>query len=230
MYVADILLAGGVAVVCGLDRTAVCQFMLSRPIVAAPLTGYLLGDPSLGLKIGAILELLWLGRLPVGASIPPDDTQVAIGATTLAVTMGESIAPESAMFFVLCTMVAMPLGKVGQLFDRLARYRNETLDRKVSNAIVCGETEKIERFHLVGLLNFAAASLVTYSIIVLVGALILKLIGPLLTAPIHQDLPWLQVLFPLVGVSVILSTMNVRRAMTLFGASFTSAFLMLWLL
>jgi len=229
MSVANFLLAGGAAVVCGLDRTAICQFMLSRPIVAAPLTGYLLGDPYLGLKIGVMLELLWLGRLPVGASIPPDDTQVAIGSTMLAVTMGGDSSPEGGMFFILCAIVTMPLGKVGQLFDRLARHLNGKLDMKVSAAIEKGDTQMIEPYHLLGLLNFALASLATYSIIVLLGRWILILIGPLLMTPIGSDLPWLRVLFPLVGVSVIISTLNVRRAITLFGASFTSALLMLWL-
>lgn len=228
MSVADFFLAGGAAVLCGLDRTAVCQFMLSRPIVAAPLTGYLLGDPSLGLKIGAILELLWLGRLPVGASIPPDDTQVAVGATTLAVTMGGG-GTEPGMFFILCAMVAMPLGKIGQIFDRLARHCNGLLDSRARDAFERGDTEKIEFYHLLGLLNFAAASFAAFAIIVLFGEVLLRLIGPLLGAPIVGDLPWLQVLFPLVGVSVILSTLNVRRAITLFCASFTSAFLVLWL-
>ncbi len=87
MAVADFLIGGALAVGLGLDRTAAFQFMVSRPIVAAPLTGWLIGDAMAGLQIGAMIELLWLGRLPVGAAVPPDDTQVAIGATILAVSL-----------------------------------------------------------------------------------------------------------------------------------------------
>lgn len=82
------LLGASVAVISGLDRTAFPQIMISRPIVVGPLTGWLLGNPSAGLQVGLLVELLWLGRLPVGAAIPPDDTQVTVGATALAIGMG----------------------------------------------------------------------------------------------------------------------------------------------
>ena len=57
-----------VSLICGLDRVAILQIMISRPIVAAPLTALLLGDPLIGLQIGVMVELLWLARLPVGAA------------------------------------------------------------------------------------------------------------------------------------------------------------------
>ncbi|MGD9019102.1 MAG: PTS sugar transporter subunit IIC, partial [Desulfuromonadales bacterium] len=88
MIAVDYLLAGMVSMLTGLDRVAFVQFMISRPLVAGPLTGWVLGDPLTGLEVGMLLELLWLGRLPVGAAIPPDDTQVAVGATVLAASTG----------------------------------------------------------------------------------------------------------------------------------------------
>ena len=60
-----------------LDRI-VLQVMISRPIVAAPLTGLILGDPYTGLITGAFIELFWIDRLPIGAYIPPNDTVAAI--------------------------------------------------------------------------------------------------------------------------------------------------------
>ena len=79
------------AVLLGFDRVAFLQSMACRPLVAASLTGWLLGIPLQGLQVGILLELLWLGRLPVGAAIPPDDTQVAIGATALALTVQQQL-------------------------------------------------------------------------------------------------------------------------------------------
>ena len=85
------LLRAGMAVILGLDRTAALQIMISRPLVAGPLVGLLLGDPASGLTIGMLLELLWLCRLPVGANIPHDDTQVTVGATTLAIALNGTV-------------------------------------------------------------------------------------------------------------------------------------------
>lgn len=51
-----------------LDAVSVAQTMISRPIVAATLIGFLCGSPESGLVIGAILELLACETMPFGAS------------------------------------------------------------------------------------------------------------------------------------------------------------------
>jgi len=230
MPVADYLTAASVAVLAGLDRTAALQMMVSRPIVVAPLTGWLLGDPLTGLQAGALVELLWMGRLPVGAAIPPDDTQVAIGSTVLAITMGHLTGFAGSAFTILCILITLPLGKVGQLFDRWARHWNGRLLQRAQDAVAAGQFKKAEQSHLWGLGHFAAASLGTFVVIVAAGSLVLYHLAPLLIGPVRNAAPWLQVAFPVLGTSIILSSINVRRSMTLFGASFTTALLMLWLL
>ena len=58
--------------VIGLDVVSFPQAMISRPIVAATISGLLLGDPAGGLLVGATLELIALETLPVGASRYPE--------------------------------------------------------------------------------------------------------------------------------------------------------------
>lgn len=230
MPLGDYLLAALVAVLAGLDRTAALQIMVSRPVVIAPLTGWLLGDAMAGLQVGALVELLWLGRLPVGAAIPPDDTQVAIGATTLAIAAGEAFGLQGLPFSILCTLTAMPLGKVGQFFDRLARHGNGKLQLRADAALVEKRLKSVEFLHLWGLLHFALASVGTYAVIVLAGTQVLQLLIPVAYGTVAEASTWLQLAFPLVGTAVILATINVRRSRTLFSASFVSALLVLWLL
>jgi mannose PTS system EIIC component len=55
-----------------LDVSAVGQFMVSRPIVVGPLVGWVCGHPDIGLEMGALIELIWIGDLPVGAHLPLD--------------------------------------------------------------------------------------------------------------------------------------------------------------
>ncbi len=225
---ADYLLAGLVAVAAGIDRTAALQVMLSRPLVAAPLTGWVLGDPGSGLLVGMLVELLWLGRLPVGAAIPPDDTQVAVGATTLAAVNAPLLGLSGAPFTLLCLLVTIPLGKVGQLFDRGARHWNVVLLARTETALHAGAPPGIARHHLAGLVHFGLASLATYAFIVGVGSVLLPALArfhPLVSGAAG----WLQMAFPLVGAAVILGTLNVSRAMTLFCTSFATALLALWL-
>jgi PTS system mannose-specific IIC component len=224
----DYLLAGILAMLTGLDRVAFAQFMISRPIVAAPVAGWIMGNPLVGLEIGALLELLWLGRLPVGASIPPDDTQVAIGATVLALSMQPLLGLDGMPVVILCVLVAVPLGKFGQLFDRLARHANGLLLRR-NNALTVGSEVQLERLHLLGLVNFALAGLATFAVILLCGALLLYNFAPLLINSVREAGLSLQYSFTLVGAAVLLGLINVSRGISLFCAAFVGTFLVLWL-
>jgi mannose/fructose/N-acetylgalactosamine-specific phosphotransferase system component IIC len=77
-----LLLLGGIA---ALDGTAVCQFMISRPLVSGTLAGLLLGDPATGLLVGSILEGANLGAIPIGASRFLEPGPAAIPAAVAAI-------------------------------------------------------------------------------------------------------------------------------------------------
>lgn len=221
--------AGAVAaVVTGLDRTAALQMLLSRPLVAAALAGLLLGAVETGVMIGALLELLWLSRLPVGASIPHDDTQVAVGATTLAVTVAGDPVLAGVGGTLLCVLVTMPLAKVGQLTERWARQRNNLLQERAHADLAAGNVDRLERLHLLGLVHFALAALLTYGCIVLAGSLLLRLLAPLLLAQATTAAVWIRLALVLVGIGALLRTMNVKHAYWLFGVAYALTYLFLW--
>ena len=87
-----------------------------------------------------------------------------------------------------------------------------------------------ERCHLRGLTHFALGALASFAIIVAAGTLTLHFLAPLLAAPLAAAGGRLRIALPLVGVAMILGTINVSRARTLFGASFATVLLMLWLM
>ena len=229
MVIIDLTLGGLVALVCGLDRVAMLQVMLSRPIVAAPLTALVLGQPLLGLQIGVMVELLWLARLPVGAAVPPDDTQVAVAASALAVILSHSFNSSGVNLLLICLMVAIPLGKIGQFFERLARQYNGHLAKQVDAALDSGSLLGAELQHLRGLTNFSLAAVGTYAVIMTGGLLVIPIVWPFVQQPLSYSSAWVQLALPLVGIAVILGTINVSRAITLFCASFCMAFLLMWL-
>ena len=218
-----------ISLICGLDRVAILQVMISRPIVAAPLTALFLGEPLVGLQIGVMVELLWLARLPVGAAVPPDDTQVAIASSVLAIIMGKILNASGPELLLLCLLVAIPLGKVGQYLDHYARQYNVRLIKKVDSALDRGSLLGAELQHLRGLSSFSLAAIGTYSIILLGGLLAIPFLWPLLQQPLSYSSDWISLALPLVGIAVILGTINVSRAITLFCASFCMAFLLMWL-
>jgi PTS system mannose-specific IIC component len=203
--------------------------MISRPIVAAPLVAWLLGDIAVGLEIGLMVELLWLARLPVGAAIPPDDTQVAIAGTVLAVSLGGILGQSGLEYQLLCLLIAIPLGKFGQFFDRFVRQLNGRKVALSEEYLEAGDFHRLEQLHRRGILAFALAALCTYLVIICCGLLLIPLLAPILLPSLGATSEWLRIALPLVGIAVILGTANVSRALTLFGASFGMAFLLMWL-
>jgi len=229
MGVPEVCLAGMMAVVAGLDRTAMLQVMVSRPLVVAPVAGLLLGCPEEGLQIGLMCELLWLGRLPIGAAIPPDDTQVAIGATTL-VAMQGSADVGGLPLALLCLLVAIPLGKTGQIFDLKARQWNGRLQQRWDVCLDAGDLGSLEKIHLRGVLNFALASIGTFLVVVLVGSPLVEMVKGVLLPMLQPVAGWLRLSLVAIGVAGIVGSLNVGRTLTLFCASFLTGLMVLWLL
>ena len=76
----------------GLDVVSFPQAMISRPLVAATLAGWLAGNAPQGLLIGATLELIALETLPFGASRYPEWGSAAVVGGTLFASQGTSEA------------------------------------------------------------------------------------------------------------------------------------------
>ncbi|WP_304757799.1 PTS sugar transporter subunit IIC, partial [Dubosiella newyorkensis] len=46
--------------------------LLSRPMIMGLFTGIVMGNIEMGVKIGATMELAFMGAFSIGASIPPE--------------------------------------------------------------------------------------------------------------------------------------------------------------
>jgi len=80
-----LLLLGAAA---ALDGTSLGQFMISRPLVAAALAGWVAGDPVAGLVAGGVLEILYLGVLPTGGVRFPETGPASVVAGAAAAGIG----------------------------------------------------------------------------------------------------------------------------------------------
>ena len=114
-----------------LDATVFGQFMISRPIVAGPVIGWLCGDVKTGLLIGALIELLWVGVVPVGVGVPPDSAIVCIVATALAANKAPAAVAIAIIFSV-------PLGILSKRLDIAHRKWNRIFLPVIENGIKSG--------------------------------------------------------------------------------------------
>ena len=130
---------------------------------------------------------------------------------------------------ILAVLVAIPLGKFGQIFDRLARNVNDRLAVAGLKALSDGNTNGLEHRHLMGLVSFAVSSLATACVIVLIGSVILFYTAPQLIGAVRDTGLSLQYSLIIVGAASLLGTINVNRSISLFCAAFSGTLLVLWM-
>lgn len=112
-WLAAVALAG----VVGMDASSWPQAMVSRPVVAGGLGGWLLGDALAGLAAGAVLELLVLRHLPFGGARCPDPGPAGLVAGAAAAGVGAAGAGATAA----AAAVGWGVGWLGEVSVRLQR-------------------------------------------------------------------------------------------------------------
>src|SRR5437660_5272869 len=147
---------GGLAAV---ERKGAFQLMLSRPLVLAPLLGWALGDVHGGLVLGVPLELLFLGGVNLGGSLPENESLLAAGLTSLVVPAGMAAhAGVDAPLAALGLLLVFPLAVLGRRLDRASERHNQLLMDEALARVARGDPEAA-RVNLRGLwLPFAASA------------------------------------------------------------------------
>jgi mannose/fructose/N-acetylgalactosamine-specific phosphotransferase system component IIC len=118
MEIVQLSLLGGLL---ALDGTAVGQFMISRPLVAGALVGWLLGDTATGVAVGAILELYLLVSFPTGGSRFPE------GATATVVAVASAVVADSAGGLPLAVAVGLVWGQLAGVTVTFMRQLNSRM-------------------------------------------------------------------------------------------------------
>lgn len=136
----ELILLSALTGLCALDATSAFQVMLSRPLVVGTLVGTVLGEPGAGFSLGCLLEMLWMGNLPVGSVVPPDtcvSTAVAVGAAALAKRMHPAASWEAMQGAAL--LASLPVAWLGGLNDIWQRRRQATLAEWVERRLEKGD-------------------------------------------------------------------------------------------
>src|SRR5688572_16631306 len=89
----------------GVDATSFAQTMISRPLMAATITGFLMGRPTEGLFLGSLLELFAIVILPVGAARYPETGTAGVAATAAYMSSTPLLSPSVALLAVLFSLV-----------------------------------------------------------------------------------------------------------------------------
>lgn len=219
LSIAGIALVGGLI---GLDRTAAGQFMISQPIVAGPLTGWMLGDPVAGFTTGAVLELIWVLDMPVGAFVPADATISAVSATAIAALASPGGASLPVIGFSILLTAAM--APVTMKADDIIRHGNSRL----GDALISGpgtlSGRSLARAHLSGIPVFFLKSFVLYVVFLPVGIAAVSAFNQF-PDRVHRAMSLFVKLLPMVGAALVLRKLSILTVDLFFLGGFMLAVL-----
>ncbi|HUJ18293.1 MAG TPA: PTS sugar transporter subunit IIC [Nitrospirota bacterium] len=204
--VALILLAAAAGGLIGLDRTAAGQVMISQPIVAGPVTGWLLGDPSAGFVIGALLELIWVLDMPVGNFVPADITVGTVSATAIAVIGSGGQAPLDLIGFSILLTTGM--APVSMITDQFIRKSNAALAESARAGADEDPACALSRSHIAGVAVFFLKSFVLVLLFVPAG-LAAAVVFRHVPAPAHAAMALFVKVLPLLGAAVVLNRLSI---------------------
>jgi PTS system mannose-specific IIC component len=202
--------------VLSLDRTAFFQTMLSRPLPVSLIAGWLMGDMHTGVACGVLLELIWLARLPVGGSVPPDDTTAAIVAvaSALLAPSGWSLAASASLGVV----VSMPFAYLGRRMDMLARRRNAALVVMAKRALQEGSTKELGLAARLGTFNFFVAAAASAALSLVVARWIVLAGLDYHPEALRKGMEIMSVVLPAIGAGSFLVALPGWRSRLAFGA------------
>ncbi|MEE9911172.1 MAG: PTS sugar transporter subunit IIC [Deltaproteobacteria bacterium] len=202
-----------------LDRMFI-QAMVSRPIIIAPVIGLILGNPYAGLIVGAILELLWIDRIPIGIYIPPNDSIAAAFAASTAILAGQALGVVTSELMALSILIAIPFGIVVKKMDVKIIESNNFLSDQALESARSLNLRAIEKKTYWGMAKLSLSYMVLLLILQLIFIPSVIWIYPKLPAGIHAMLSLTYFFLPLLGIAVAINTIKLRGAIPVFCAIF----------
>ena len=113
--------------------------MINTPLVLCPIVGLLLGDLQAGIIAGATLQLVFLGVMQIGGTLPADASLGSVIGVAFSITLGQDV--ETALTF------AVPIAALGSTFTLVKYLINGLVNPYVEKLVEKGDTKGIERVH-----------------------------------------------------------------------------------
>jgi len=176
---------------------------LNRPLFAGFFAGLIMGNVTLGLAIGATLQLMVLGVATFGGSSIPDFMSAALIGTALSVIAGEGMEFGIGL--------AVPVGMLLIQLDVFARFLNTFIQHKADTYAEKCELEKIERIHLLGLFTWGLSRALPVAIFLFFGNEITQTLINVMPVWLLSGLKVAGGLLPAVGIAILLKYLPTKK-------------------
>jgi len=146
------------------DASAFLQILVSQPLVAAGLAGWIVGNPALGLGVGLLLQLLSMRALPLGGTVIPVSGPAAVVAGALAAGAPVSLrsgdyAFPGAVALAFLLLLALGLEELGRRWVRRVRERRVLRIRRAEELIRNDELSRLPALNARGVVEEGIAGL-----------------------------------------------------------------------
>ncbi len=219
-----LLKAAGLGAVVAVDGQSALHAIASQPLAVGTLAGWMIGEPGLGLVLGAYVQLVSSYATPGGRDAGPD---VASG-TIVGVVVAASFAPAVSTgrgHLALALLVALGVAALGSWSEKARREANRRLCDGAARGLREGGSGALGRAQAAGLGISALRGAATVAIGSAAG---LALGRPLINLFAGMDFGAAFALIPCLGLaSFILSAVRARRIeLAGFGTGLAVALLM----
>ena len=168
------------------------------------IVGAILGEPIIGLQIGASLQLMSLGVAAFGGASIPDYPVGAVVGTMVAVMTGTSDLEYAVAFAVPVALLMTQLDILGKMltafFIQRSRSSAEKLDMRAAYM-----------WHIVGVIPRVLKPIIPVVLLYAVGAEALTSLIDMMPDPIMGAFSTLAGMLPALGLAVLLKYMNTKR-------------------
>lgn len=190
-------------------------WMVSRPIFAGPLVGLIMGDVQTGLIVGGSVELMYMGILPIGGSVPPNAQIAGMLSTVFAIANGGN--PEVGI------ALALPIGMLAQLLIMFAWNINILLMHQADKYIEAGKIKQMELIHLSGLIIFFITFFIPTYLAIFFGSEFVNGVVSGMPVMLTDGLKVASGILPAVGMAMLLKMMNLKKFWPFFMMGFVFA-------
>ncbi len=173
--------------------------IINTPLVLCPVVGLIMGDLHTGVVAGATLQLIFLGVMQIGGTLPADATLGSVFGTAMAIALGQSV--EVAM------SLAIPVAMVGSMFTFLGYVVRGLFNPWVERFCKEGNMTALERLHLaLAFLPELPKCLVLFAALAF-GSGLAEQIVSMFPAVVTDGLDYATGLMPAVGIALLLKMM-----------------------
>jgi len=196
--------------------------IFSKPLVIGPLVGLILGDVATGLQVGVSIQLIYMGVIVAGGSMPSDTALAGTAGSALAILLKPTLG-DTAIDMALT--MAVTLGMVGTMRFVARMTWCTFFNHLAEKAAKKGDLKGLSLWNLwVPQLCLAVFSIAPVAILVYVlgDATVLGALNSVLTA-VAAPLGAIGKLLPCVGIALLLSTIGNKKTIPVFIIAFIAA-------